>query len=322
MDLIYKLIITSLIISLITTQVSIPLLTRLKFGQQIRQEGPRSHMGKSGTPTMGGIIFLITAIISLAIFSPREYYSEIFMLLFVTLSMGLIGFLDDYLKVVKKQSLGLRARDKILGQLLVIVVFCYYLISIDHSLELFIPFTDITINAGILYFPLVIFMILGTANAVNLTDGLDGLAGGVVIIGLTAYIVISHMMGLNGIAYFGSSMVGGVAGFLIFNLHPAKIFMGDVGSLSLGSALAVMAILTKSELTLVIVGIVLIIETVSVIFQVIFYQATGKRILLMSPLHHHFELSGWSEWKVVTTFWFVSLIAAFAGVISINSIVS
>ncbi|UMZ73255.1 phospho-N-acetylmuramoyl-pentapeptide-transferase [Natranaerofaba carboxydovora] len=322
MDLIYILIIVSFIISIALTPLLIPLLTRLKFGQQIRNLGPRRHMEKSGTPTMGGLVFLLASVISLIILVPIEEFSGVAILIFVTIAMGLIGFVDDYIKVVKKQSLGLRARQKIIGQLLVVAIFGFYLLSIDHSTKLFIPFTDITIEIGFFYFLLVAMMILGTANAVNLTDGLDGLAGGIVIIGLTAYIIVAHMMGLNNIAYFGSSLMGGVAGFLIFNLHPAKIFMGDVGSLSLGSALAVMAILTKTELTLIIVGIVLITETVSVILQVLFYQLTGKRILLMSPLHHHFELSGWSEWKVVTTFWLVSLIAAFVGVISINNIVS
>lgn len=321
MDLIYKLIIFGFVISLVLTPVLIPLLARLKFGQQIRELGPRSHRRKSGTPTMGGLSFLLATIVSLVTFLSFEEYSKVLAVLFVTLGMGFIGFMDDFFKVVKKQSLGLKARHKIVGELVVVIIFYFYLLLIDHSTDLFIPFTGVIFDAGFLYFPLLVVMILGTANAVNLTDGLDGLAGGVVIIGLTAYIIISHMTGLYEIAYFGSALMGGVAGFLIYNLHPAKVFMGDVGSLSLGSALAAMAILTKSELTLIIVGFVLIVETLSVIFQVIYYRQTGKRILLMSPLHHHFELRGWSEWKVVTAFWLLSLVTAFAGVISINSFV-
>lgn len=321
MELIYKMIISSFVLGLILTPLLIPLLTRLKFGQQIREAGPKSHINKSGTPTMGGITFLAASLIIMFFWVPFQEYPQILVIMLVTLAMGFIGFIDDYFKVVKKQSLGLRARDKVIGELIIVTVFYFYLLTIDHSTELFIPFTEITFDVGLFYFPLMVIMILGTANAVNLTDGLDGLAGGVVIIGLTAYIIISHMMELYEVAYFGSTLIGAVAGFLIYNLHPAKVFMGDVGSLSLGTALAVMAILTKSELTLVIIGMVLVAETLSVIFQVIYYQLTGKRILLMSPLHHHFELKGWSEWKVVTTFWFVTLLTAFAGVISINSMV-
>ncbi|ACB84884.1 phospho-N-acetylmuramoyl-pentapeptide-transferase [Natranaerobius thermophilus] len=315
MEKIYTSILIAFVISLVLSPIFIPLLRKLKFGQQIRDQGPKSHYQKSGTPTMGGVIFLLSALISLLIIAPLN--GEILILLFVTLATGLIGFMDDFQKVVKKRSLGLKGRYKIFGQLLVVAVFSIYLNSIDHSTELLIPFTNFEIDLGFSYYLFLALMILGTSNAVNITDGLDGLATGVVVICLTSFVILAHMHNLTGTALFGSAFIGACAGFLIFNLHPAKVFMGDVGSLALGSGLASMAVLTKAELALVIIGLTLVIETLSVIGQVIFYQTTGNRILLMSPLHHHFELKGWSEWKVVLVFWVFTLITAAIGIISV-----
>ncbi len=315
MEKIYTTILIAFVISLVLSPLLIPLLRRLKFGQQIRGQGPQSHHEKSGTPTMGGIIFLFAALISLLIIASWD--TELVVLIFITMGTGLIGFLDDYTKVVKKQSLGLKARHKILGQLLIVAVFGVYLFLINHSTEIVIPFTDFAIDLGMGYYIFLALMVLGTTNAVNITDGLDGLATGVVVICMTSFVILAHMANLSGTAVFGSAIIGACAGFLIFNLHPAKIFMGDVGSLALGSALAGMAVMTKAELALVIIGLTLVIETLSVICQVIYYQTTGDRILLMSPLHHHFELKGWSEWKVVLLFWLFTLLTAGFGVISV-----
>ncbi|OWZ84128.1 phospho-N-acetylmuramoyl-pentapeptide-transferase [Natranaerobius trueperi] len=318
MENIYTLILVSFLISLILSPVFIPILRRFKFGQQIRGEGPQSHLEKSGTPTMGGLIFLISSLTTLIIFRVLE--TDVLILLFVTLATGIIGFLDDFLKIAKKRSLGLRAKQKIIGQLIVVAIFGWYLFVTNHSTELIIPFTDFQFDLGMGYYFFLIFIILGTSNAVNMTDGLDGLATGVVVICFTAYVILAHMSEMTGVALFGSSLIGACAGFLIFNLHPAKIFMGDVGSLALGSALASMAILTKAELALIIIGFVLVIETLSVILQVIVFQTWGKRIFLMSPLHHHFELKGWSEWKVVIVFWLLALFTAALGVLSVTNI--
>lgn len=297
------------IIAVILGPLFIPFLRRLKFGQSIRAEGPQSHQKKSGTPTMGGIIFLVAAAITALKFSEHNF--TLWLLLLVTLGYGLVGFTDDYIKVVKKRSLGLTARQKLFGQILIGVIF--YLVlhfsgNIDHTIT--IPVIDYELNLGYLYLPFLVFVVIGTSNAVNLTDGLDGLAAGTTAIAFGSYAVLALWMSNMEVAIFCAAMVGALLGFLVFNVHPAKVFMGDVGSLSLGGALAAVAVLTKTEVYLVLIGGVFIVEALSVILQVFSFQTFGKRIFKMSPLHHHFELVGWSEWRVVGTFWTVGLFLA------------
>ncbi len=301
------------IISLILCPLYIAFARRQQFGQQIRKDGPRRHLSKAGTPTMGGVVFLFSLVVTLLFFAPKTF--ELFAILFITLGMAIIGYIDDYQKVALKRSLGLRAREKFFAQFLLVLVFYGFLIYRGHSTVIDIPFTAFELELG-LFYPLFIFvMISGTSNAVNLTDGIDGLAGGAAIIAFFAYFFIATFKGLTEIAFFCSSFIGACFGFLLYNLHPAKVFMGDVGSLALGSALAAVAIITKAELTLAIVGGLFVIETLSVIVQVFFFQLTGKRVFLMSPLHHHFEVKGHSEWQVVIMFWSLAFLFALLGLL-------
>lgn len=301
--------------SLIFSPLLIKLLQKIQFRQHVREDGPRHHWRKAGTPTMGGVVFLASLTLSTFLFAPRTTY--LFLLLFITLGSGLIGFLDDYAKVSKQQSLGLKARHKLLGQLLLVAVFSGVIFLTGHSTEVKIPFTEVFIDFGYFYPLLIFFMISGTSNAVNLTDGIDGLAAGAVILALLAYLIIAVVQGVVEVAYFNAALIGACFGFLVYNLHPAKIFMGDVGSLSLGSALAAAAVLTKSEFLLLIIGGVFVIEILSVILQVISYRLTGERVFLMSPLHHHFELKGHSEWQVVTGFWGLAFLFAAIGLLDL-----
>ncbi|HHX87153.1 MAG TPA: phospho-N-acetylmuramoyl-pentapeptide-transferase [Firmicutes bacterium] len=300
--------ILSFVISVAICPIFIKLIRRLQLGQQIREDGPRRHFSKAGTPTMGGVVFLLSSLISLLLVAPRS--NLLFIALFVTLSNALIGWLDDYAKVSRSRSLGLRARDKLLGQTVIAAVLALTLYKLGYSPGVNIPFTGTCINLGVLYPVLLLAIISGTTNGVNLTDGIDGLAAGTAIIALLCFFYIALTCGASEIALFCGTLVGGCFGFLVYNIHPARIFMGDVGSLSLGGALAAVAILTKTEFYLVIIGGVFVIETLSVILQVISYQLTGKRVFLMAPLHHHFELKGWSEWQVVTSFWGLSFLFA------------
>ncbi len=307
----------SFIISVIICPVYIRYSRRLQFSQHVREDGPKRHMSKTGTPTMGGIVFVLAASISLFIVEPRLGLF-IFMCLLVTVGNGLIGFLDDYGKVLRGASLGLRARSKLLGQIIITASLMFFIYQTGHPTTIDIPFTDLSYEMGYLYSVLLFLMILGTTNAVNLTDGIDGLAAGTSIIALMAFLILASIKGLPEIALFCGALVGACFGFLLFNLHPARLFMGDVGSLSLGGALAVVAVLTKNELFLVIIGAVFVVEALSVILQVISFRFTGKRIFLMSPLHHHFELKGWSEWKIVMVFWSFSFVFAIIGIMLVG----
>ena len=290
----------------------IPVLRRLKAGQTIRSDGPTGHLEKIGTPTMGGLIFLVPIIIaSLFISSPNFTMA---LLIFMTVGFGIIGFTDDYIKVVLKRSLGLKAREKLLGQVLLSLVLAFVIIVFsDRGTDIWIPFIG-DVASGWLYLPFVIFVVVGTTNAVNLTDGLDGLAAGTVAVAALAFLVVSIVLGNSYTAIFAAALAGGCIGFLLFNFHPAGVFMGDTGSLALGAAIATLAILTKTEILLVIIGAVFVIEVVSVILQVIFFKTTGKRLFLMSPLHHHYELKGWGEKKIVLAFYFAAIIFAFLGI--------
>ncbi|MFV9509989.1 phospho-N-acetylmuramoyl-pentapeptide-transferase [Tepidibacillus sp. LV47] len=305
-------IIVSLLISTLLGPLFIPVLRKLKAGQSIRKEGPKSHQGKSGTPTMGGIIIYLALIFTVIKFAPHTM--NLYLLLFVTLGFGFLGFLDDFIKIIKRRNLGLTARQKLFGQLFIGIVLYYILQKQGFDTALYLPGLSWGIDLKWLYFPFLILMTVGSSNAVNLTDGVDGLLAGSSAISFGAFSIIALSNSQFEVAIFGAAMVGAVLGFLIFNAHPAKVFMGDTGSLGIGGALATMAILTKTELLLVIIGGVYVIETLSVIIQVISFQTRGKRIFRMSPIHHHFELSGWSEWKVVTVFWLVGFVFAGIGV--------
>nr|WP_312578796.1 phospho-N-acetylmuramoyl-pentapeptide-transferase [Sedimentibacter sp.] len=316
-----RVIIVSFLIVLFLGPVVIPLLRKLKVGQSIREEGPKSHMSKSGTPTMGGVLIILGIIISIA---TSGYYSkEIIAMTFFIVGFGLIGFIDDYIKVVLKRNLGLKAYQKILGQLIFAALLSVYgsKYSINGTI-LVIPFFNAYIDLGILYIPFTIFVILGIVNAVNLTDGLDGLNTGVTLIVMAAFSLIANSListneEYQGIAMISAAVSGSCLGFLKHNAHPAKVFMGDTGSLALGGAVASVAVLTNLILVIPIIGGIYFAEALSVIIQVTYFKKTRKRIFKMAPLHHHFEMCGWKETKVVGVFWFVTVILAFIGIYSI-----
>ena len=300
------------LIAVLLAPLFIPILRRLKFGQAIREEGPKGHQKKAGTPTMGGIIILLALAFTVIKFA--NWSVEIMLLLLITLGYGLIGFLDDFIKIVMKRNLGLTARQKLFGQLAIGAVFYYVLMQTGYDTSVSIPGTGFVVELGWLYLPLVLIMTIGASNAVNLTDGLDGLLAGTSAIAFSAYAIIAWMGSQMNIAIFSAAVVGAVLGFLVFNAHPAKVFMGDTGSLALGGALAGVSILTKTEILLVLIGGVFVMEALSVIIQVFSFKTRKKRVFRMSPLHHHYELGGWSEWRVVMTFWFAGLICASLGV--------
>ncbi|HZG16130.1 MAG TPA: phospho-N-acetylmuramoyl-pentapeptide-transferase [Candidatus Bathyarchaeia archaeon] len=305
-------IIAAFLIAVLIGPLFIPVLRRLKFGQSIREEGPQSHQKKAGTPTMGGTIILLALIFTVLKFAHLSF--ETMFLLLVTLGYGLIGFLDDFIKIAKKRNLGLTARQKLLAQVILAVGAYYMLIQMKHDTVLHLPGTPWNIELGILYLPFLLFLLVATTNAVNITDGLDGLLAGTGAIAFGAYAIIAWLSNDFDTAIFSAAVVGSVLGFLVFNAHPARVFMGDTGSLALGGALAGIAIMTKTELLLAVIGGVFVVETLSVIAQVISFKTRGKRIFRMSPLHHHFELTGWSEWRVVVTFWLVGMVFASLGV--------
>lgn len=305
------------LISVLLSPIFIPFLRRLKFGQSIRDEGPKSHQKKSGTPTMGGVMIILSIIITTIVMTNKfsEPGIETFLLLFVTIGYGLLGFLDDMIKVVLKRNLGLTSKQKLIGQIIVAVIFYFVLNQFEFSTEVRLPGTELSFDLGWLYPVLILFMLVGGSNAVNLTDGLDGLLSGSAAIAFGAFAVLAWNNSQYDIAIFSVAVVGSVLGFLVFNAHPAKVFMGDTGSLALGGAIVAVAILTKLEILLIVIGGVFVIETLSVIIQVISFKMTGKRVFKMSPLHHHYELNGWSEWKVVVTFWAMGLLFAILGII-------
>ncbi|MET0786677.1 MAG: phospho-N-acetylmuramoyl-pentapeptide-transferase [Paenisporosarcina sp.] len=303
-------------LTVLLTPLFIPALKRMKFGQSIREEGPKSHMKKAGTPTMGGLVFLISIV--LTTLGVSLYFNmlttQTVVLLLVLVGFGLIGFLDDFIKVVLKRNLGLTSLQKLVGQIILAIAAFFLLKPGPSFTSLTIPFTDWSIDIGIAYVAFMIFWLVGFSNAINLTDGLDGLVSGTASIAFSAFGVIALVYEQQAVAIFAFAVTGALLGFLIFNANPAKVFMGDTGSLALGGALAMLSILVKQELLLLLIGIVFVAETLSVILQVISFKTTGKRIFKMSPLHHHFELSGWSEWKVVVVFWSTAFLAAFIAV--------
>ena len=299
---------------LCTGPLLIPELHKLKFGQSIREEGPKSHQAKSGTPTMGGIMIILAIVIATVAAAPLT--PAVLLALFITLGHFVLGFLDDYIKVVKKRNLGLKAKQKMLGQILIAIVTMIVgtrVLGIDTTI--WIPIADINLDIGVGYYFLVLFVLVGTSNAVNLTDGLDGLASGTVAIASGAYALVCYMTGHFDLAIFCVAMMMACLAFLRFNAHPAKVFMGDTGSLALGGAIAAVGILTHTEILLAVIGFVFVCEALSVIIQVISFKTTGKRVSRMSPIHHHFELGGWKETKVVFVFWMVGLVASVVGLL-------
>lgn len=299
----------SAVLTVILGFFAIPLLKKLKARQSIREEGPKSHRIKSGTPTMGGLFMLLSAV--LVVIFNKMIDPSVLWLLFLTLGHGLLGFLDDFIKAEKKRNLGLTAKQKMLGQIILALLFCWGVVDTLHlPYSIAIPFTHTDISIGLLYYPFVVLVIVGASNAVNLTDGLDGLASGCCVIAFSAYAMFCYMTGFNDLGYFIIILAGSCIGFLFFNYHPAKIFMGDTGSLALGGAIAGISVMTRTELLLIFLGLIFVLEALSVIIQVASFQLTGKRVFKMSPLHHHFELSGWSEVHVVWAFWIFEGIAA------------
>lgn len=323
----------ALLVSLIIGPFLIPVLRVLKFGQSIRDDGPQRHLAKAGTPTIGGLIFLCGIVVAVLIVAERPYSPGLLTLLGITLAFGFVGFLDDFLKVLRKRNLGLRAKQKLAAQFLLAFLLAWASsVFLGRGTVIGIPFTSLEINLGIFYYPLVALVVLSATNAVNLTDGLDGLAAGCTVFAALGYVLISVLAAKSGfltgvavnssdLTVFAAAIGGGCLGFLRFNLYPARVFMGDCGSLALGGALAGLAVLSKSELVLIILGGVYVFEALSVIIQVISFQTRGKRIFRMSPLHHHFELGGWSERKVVTVFWMAAAVLALIGVFSFSLMV-
>ncbi len=310
--------VASFVISVIASLIIIPLLRRLKIGQIERTDGPQSHLKKQGTPTMGGVIMIVTIIIAtifLAIFY-RIFNKEpgvahnLIPLVLLSIGFGVIGFIDDAKKMIFKDTKGLKPLYKMIGLLIISVAYTLYLTQIlKLGTETYIPFVKQYIELPIwIYIPFAIFVILGTTNAVNLTDGVDGLATTVTTIIITALTVISIMIGVEEVSLIGSILIGACLGFLIFNLYPAKVIMGDTGSLLLGGVICGMALYLKMPLILVIIALIPIIETVSVMMQVAYYKKTGKRIFKMAPIHHHFELCGWNENTVVSVFSIITLV--------------
>ena len=295
-------VIISFAISALLGPVIIPFLRRLKVGQTVRDEGPKEHLKKNGTPTMGGILIMIAVVITSLLYV--KDFPKIIPILFLTLGFGLIGFVDDYIKVVLKRSMGLRAWQKMAGQFVVTGIFAFYVINhTDVSLAMKIPFwADHYLDFGIFNIPVLFFIVIGTVNGTNFTDGLDGLASSVTVIVATFFTVVAIGVG-SGIEPITCAVVGALLGFLLFNVYPASVFMGDTGSLALGGFVAATAYMLQMPLFIAIVGFIYLMEVLSVILQVGYFKMTGgKRIFRMAPIHHHFELGGWSETRVVAVF--------------------
>ena len=311
-------VIISFAVSVVLGPVVIPFLKRLKVGQTVRDEGPKEHLKKNGTPTMGGILILISIVVT-SILYVREY-PKIIPILFVTMGFGLIGFLDDYIKVVLKRSMGLRAWQKMALQILVTGVFAYYITHYtDVSLAMKIQFLrGVTLDLGIFNIPFLFFIVIGTVNGANFTDGLDGLASSVTVLIATFFTVVA--IGLqSGIEPITCAVVGALLGFLLFNVYPASVFMGDTGSLALGGFVAATAYMLQMPVFLALVAFVYVIEVLSVVIQVSYFKMSGgKRIFKMAPIHHHFELCGWSETRVVAVFSIITALLCMVALMGIG----
>lgn len=295
----------------------IPFLHKMKFGQVEREEGLESHKSKNGTPTMGGIVFVIAAILGAFIVNFNNLLDpELILATIVLVGYSAIGFVDDALIIVKHSNKGLPPLAKLLAQIALAIICYFFAMNFipDFTSVITIPLLDINIDMGYLYPALILVMFAGESNGLNLSDGLDGLATGLSMVAIAPFIIFSIMTKDYTLASYATAMVGALLGFMMFNYHPAKIFMGDVGSLGLGGFLAILAILTKQELLLILVGGVFLMETLSVIIQVVSFKTRGKRVFKMAPIHHHFEMLGWSEQQVTISFWFIGFIC---GILSI-----
>lgn len=317
--------VTALVLSFLIGPYLIEKLRVLKFGEVVREDGPASHFSKAGTPTMGGAIILLIVLVTVLLWGNLSN-PYVWVMVFVTAGMGLIGLLDDYSKVVKKKKGGMRARTKFIWQIAVALGAALFLYNSGFNTVVSIPFfKEWQFDLGIYYIIFAVFVIVGTSNAVNLTDGLDGLAIGPMIIAAATYLLLAYLVGhvkianylhiqyvprVGELSVFAGAMVGASLGFLWFNTYPAQVFMGDVGSLSLGGALGTLAVITKNEFLLLLIGGIFVVEALSVIFQVGSFKLTGKRVFAMAPIHHHFELKGWPEPKIIVRFWIISIILA------------
>ena len=303
--------VTAFIVCALIGPVLIPYLHKLKFGQSIRECGPASHMKKSGTPTMGGLMMLAAVVLALCW---GKFTPHVLMALVLTLGHAVIGFLDDYIKVVMKRNLGLTAKQKFLLQFILAGAYVYFAETHLQNTTLWVPLLNVTFDFGWAYYALAFILLVGTTNAVNLTDGLDGLVSFVSVPVTLAFAFIAYMQGMLDVSGFALGLTGARLGFLLFNRHPAQVFMGDTGSLALGGGVAALALLTHTELLLVIIGGIYVAEATSVIIQVAYFRLTGgKRFFRMAPLHHHFELGGWKEVKVVECFTIVSFLLSAVG---------
>ncbi len=301
-------VLVSFAVSALLCPFVIPLLHKLKFGQQVRTDGPKEHLKKQGTPTMGGLIFLGGIILASVIFVGK--YPGLVPVLFLTVGFGAVGFLDDYIKIVMKRSEGLNPKQKMIGQFIITAIFCWYCMTTPEiGTEIIIPFTGgKTIDIGWFYIPFLFLAVLGTDNGVNFTDGLDGLCSSVTVMVATFFTVVAVGKGSQ-VAPLCAAVVGALMGFLLFNVYPAKVFMGDTGSLALGGFVAGTACVLRMPIFLLIVGLIYLVEVVSVMIQVTYFKKTGgKRFFRMAPIHHHFELGGWSETRVVAVFSIVTVI--------------
>lgn len=311
------------IVTIIIALIIIPILRKLKVGQIERSDGPQSHLKKQGTPTMGGTIMIVSiTLITLGIAyyfygqGDMETAKKLLPLLIASVGFGIVGFVDDFKKLVLKNTIGLKPAYKMLGLLIISVLYTVYLVQVlDLGTETLIPFAKTYITLPIwVYIPFAIFVMLGTTNAVNLTDGVDGLSTSVTTIIITCLTVIGMILGIKEIMIFGCIVCGSNLAFLLFNLHPAKVMMGDTGSLLLGGVIASISLYLRMPLLLLIIALVPVLETVSVIIQVAYFKRTGNRIFKMAPLHHHFELSGWNENKVVSIFSIITLVFCVIGI--------
>ena len=305
------------LIVIILGPIFIPMLARFKFGQTVRDEGPQSHLAKNGTPTMGGVMMIVAILITGL---TRATISKgLIVGLICIVGFGFVGFLDDFIKKKMKRTLGLKAYQKIILQFALALYIAYYQYSASPSAtQLVIPFTNHIINLGIWYIPFMMIFIIGTVNAVNLTDGLDGLASGVTLIVSCFFVLFAVSISNSDVAILAAATAGACLGFLGFNSYPAKVFMGDTGSMALGGAVVAFATLTNSPLIIIIVGFIYLAEALSVMIQVTYFKLTnGKRIFKMAPLHHHFEQCGWPETRVVFVFWIVTVVLCWIGVLAV-----
>ncbi len=317
-----KMLLISFCVTIVLSVIIIPLLKKLKIGQMERNDGPQSHLKKQGTPTMGGIMMIISLLI--CVIGVYLYYlknnqldiaNNIIPMLILSIGFGMVGFIDDFKKLNKKNTEGLKPKYKMLGLLAISVIYVLLIVKgANIGTQTYIPFFKTYIDIPIyLYIPFAVLVILGTTNAVNLTDGIDGLASSVCAIIVTCLTVIGIMFNIQEVVIFGSIVIGAILGFLIFNLHPAKVFMGDTGSLFLGGVISVLALYLKVPLLLLLIALIPVFETLSVIIQVAYFKKTGNRIFKMAPLHHHFELSGWKESKIVIVFSLITLVLCLVG---------